>query len=95
MDSRYVAERDRNRVAKRTALEEWAEVYASYDAGDRAVLDAWIAAIVDRAHQLGAKNYGPDAARETIIALLHWEDDWNCEQKRQKALRSKNALHFA
>lgn len=89
MDSRYIAERDRNREQKRSALEEWAEIYASYDAEDRAVLDAWIAAIVARAHQLGAKNFGPDAARETIIAILHWEDDLNCEHKRQKALRSQ------
>lgn len=95
VDKRYIAERDRNRVAKRTVLDEWDEIYASSDKDFRERLDALVAEVIAEHHRRGGTNYGPDAAKETIIAGLHGEDDLIFEQKRQRALRSnRNALRF-
>lgn len=52
-------------------------------------LDGLIDALVQAAHARRARNFGPSAAKEVLIALLDLDERMQREFERQKALRSQ------
>lgn len=65
------------------------EFYQDCDAGERLNLDQLVTRMVERAHKKGAKNFGPDAAKEVIMSLVLWSEQQDRELERQKALERK------